>query len=225
MDPDDNALMVIRGRKLVRLYGCNVEAMNPNSLGSKGRTIQSQIDCDNFDCTQLDGDIRARFEQTDCHYCLLRESDCLYFPAFWWHQVKSPEKTISVNVFFGDAGDNRFIGKLLKSTQHDALMYWIYNIIKQNMNYPSFDRTLCNLKDSLRQFLFKQWHDMLDDAQLELVYSKIIAHFGLEARLKELRASEAAPALEKKSKNAPVLRIRGLLMRPNDESKDQDDED
>ena len=33
MDPDDNLLMVIRGRKLVRLYGCDVYAMHPNELG------------------------------------------------------------------------------------------------------------------------------------------------------------------------------------------------
>lgn len=36
MDPDDNLLMVIRGRKLVRLYGCDVDVMMPNKLGSKG---------------------------------------------------------------------------------------------------------------------------------------------------------------------------------------------
>ncbi|CAF1048344.1 unnamed protein product, partial [Brachionus calyciflorus] len=34
MDPDDNMLTVIRGRKLVRLYGSQVYDMNPNELGS-----------------------------------------------------------------------------------------------------------------------------------------------------------------------------------------------
>lgn len=33
MDPDDNVLSVFRGRKLVRLYGCNVDVMKPNKLG------------------------------------------------------------------------------------------------------------------------------------------------------------------------------------------------
>ena len=33
LDPDDNILSVYRGRKLVRLYGCNVHAMKPNKLG------------------------------------------------------------------------------------------------------------------------------------------------------------------------------------------------
>jgi hypothetical protein len=39
MDPDDNVLMVIRGRKMVRLYGCDVYAMHPNKLGSKGTLL------------------------------------------------------------------------------------------------------------------------------------------------------------------------------------------
>lgn len=82
MDPDDNLLAVLRGRKLVRLYGCDVHAMNPNELGSKGRTIQSQIDCDDFSKLE-DETIRNKFENTTCHYCLLKEGDFLYFPAFW----------------------------------------------------------------------------------------------------------------------------------------------
>ena len=84
MDPDDNLLGVIRGCKLVRLYGCDVHAMNPNDLGSMGRTIQSQIDCDNLERNVLDAKILERFANTDCFYCLLNEGDCLYFPAFWY---------------------------------------------------------------------------------------------------------------------------------------------
>lgn len=38
MDPDDNLLIVLSGRKVVRLYGCDVEAMMPNKLGSKGQS-------------------------------------------------------------------------------------------------------------------------------------------------------------------------------------------
>jgi hypothetical protein len=83
MDPDDNLLTVVRGRKLVRLYGCDVHAMNPNELGSKGRTIQSQIDCDNFARNNLSEEQAERFKNTTCYYCMLKEGDCLYFPAFW----------------------------------------------------------------------------------------------------------------------------------------------
>jgi hypothetical protein len=83
MDPDDNLLCVVRGRKLVRLYGCDVNAMKPNALGSKGRTVQSQIDCDNFARNELSEEQLAKFKETTCFYCLLKEGDCLYFPAFW----------------------------------------------------------------------------------------------------------------------------------------------
>lgn len=42
VDPDDNLLMVIKGRKIVRLYGCDVEAMMPNKLGSKGKFLEKK---------------------------------------------------------------------------------------------------------------------------------------------------------------------------------------
>ena len=99
MDPDDNALMVLKGRKLVRLYGCDVNSMMPNKLGAFGRTVQSQINCDILQ-KDLTEEIVRKYEQTKCHYCMLKDGDLLYFPAFWWHQVKSPELTISINVFF-----------------------------------------------------------------------------------------------------------------------------
>ena len=41
--------MILNGRKHIRLYGSDIENMYPNPLGSKGRTIQSQIDCNNPD--------------------------------------------------------------------------------------------------------------------------------------------------------------------------------
>ena len=146
-------------------------------------------------------------------YIFLKEGDLLYFPAFWWHQVKSPELTISINAFFGDGGQNDFISKILKSDQRDALLYWIYNIIAQNLSFPSFPRVLFNLKDSLKNFLFKQWHEVLDDSQINELYTNIIGYFKLEERLRELHDDDS---LEKKSKNPPQLRIRGLLQRETD---------
>jgi hypothetical protein len=212
MDPDDNLLCCLRGRKLVRLYGCDVYSMNPNELGSKGRTIQSQIDCDNFDeVLNGDSEIYNKFKNTDCFYCLLKEGDCLYFPAFWWHQVKSSELTISVNVFFGDAGESNFVSKILQSTQKETFMYWIFNIIKQNMEYPSFQRVLLNLVPSLRNFLFKQWHETCTDSQMEYFYYRIVQHFNLTDKISEL---EKTPLAQQNSKHPPMLTIRGLLQRP-----------
>ena len=213
MDPDDNMLAVIRGRKLVRLYGSNVYKMHPNELGSKGRTIQSQINCDQIQ-SEFSNEIKTLYANTNCQYCLLREGDILYFPAFWWHQVKSPELTISVNVFFGDPGENVFMSKILNSDQKEAFLYWIFNIIKQNMTYPSFDRVLANLKESLKGFLFKQWHENLDEQQIEEIYDRIIQYFDLKEHTNRL----STLGLEFKSKHPPVLRIRGLLMRPSDEN-------
>ena len=42
-DPDDNCLIVLNGKKSVKLFGCDMSTMYPNELGSKGRTIQSQV--------------------------------------------------------------------------------------------------------------------------------------------------------------------------------------
>ena len=48
-DPDDNFLVVLSGKKRVKLYGSDLKLMYPNQLGSKGRTIQSQVFCENPD--------------------------------------------------------------------------------------------------------------------------------------------------------------------------------
>ncbi|RNA34517.1 amiloride-sensitive sodium channel subunit beta [Brachionus plicatilis] len=210
MDPDDNMLTVVRGRKLVRLYGSNVYNMYPNELGSKGRTIQSQINCDQIQ-NNLNADILTRFKNTDCLYCLLKEGDMLYFPAFCWHQVKSPELTISVNVFFGDAGENVYMSKILKSDQKEAFMYWIFNIIKQNMPFPSFNRILANLKESLRGFLFKQWHESLDEQQIDEIYKESVNQL-------------SSLGLEFKSRHPPVLRIRVSLINELKFKKDKSEQ-
>ena len=49
-DPDDNFLIVFSGEKHVRLYRADdLDNLYPNPLGSYGRTIQSQVNCDNPD--------------------------------------------------------------------------------------------------------------------------------------------------------------------------------
>ena len=37
----------------------------------------------------------------------------LFIPAFWWHQVTSTEQAISVNIFWGDAGVNSYLSKVM----------------------------------------------------------------------------------------------------------------
>jgi hypothetical protein len=59
--------------------------------------------------------------------------DILLIPAFYWHQVSAAGgSTISVNMFYGDAGSNTYIHKLL-STRREAFVYWILNIVQQQV--------------------------------------------------------------------------------------------
>lgn len=218
MDPDDNLLMVLRGQKIVRLYDCIVEPLKPNPLGSKGRTIQSQINCYSAIEVENEHDLE-KFKQVTCHYCLLEEGDVLYFPAFWWHQVTSPQKTISINVFFGDSGDNEYTKKLLASPQRNAFFYWLFNIIQQNRAYESFNRLLPHLKSSIKSFLFKQWHEILNDEQITVIYNEIVNYFKFDTNF--LADNELKDGV----KHPPKLKIRGLLWRTDDNEKDDGDND
>lgn len=69
---------------MIICIGCDVHSMHPNKLGSKGRTIQSQINCDQLQ-EDLSPEIVEKYRNVTCSYCLLKESDILYFPAFWWY--------------------------------------------------------------------------------------------------------------------------------------------
>ena len=217
MDPDDNMLMVLRGQKLVRLYGCDIVSMKPNDLGSKGRTLQSQVNCFSIAQNINESDL-ARFKETECSYCLLNEGDLLYFPAFWWHQVTSPVQTISVNVFFGDAGDNFYVQKLLTSPQRSAFVYWLLNIVEQNRHYESFAKVLAQFRESLSSFLFKQWHESLSSEQIEVLYNEIVDYFKFDMEKYKLDES-------KTSKHPPQLKIRGLLWRNTDEDSKTNEDD
>ncbi len=61
-DPDDNILIILNGRKKVKLFGCDLKPMYPNELGSKGRTIQSQVYCDDPDLERF-----PEFEKSSCY--------------------------------------------------------------------------------------------------------------------------------------------------------------
>ncbi|XP_022104468.1 lysine-specific demethylase 8-like isoform X2 [Acanthaster planci] len=108
-DPDDGLLVVLTGRKKIRLYGCNPMPLYPNPLGSKGRTIQAQVNCDDPDLEQ-----HPAFVAATCHQGELGPGEMLYIPSFWWHQVTSVEMSISINYFFGDAGDSNYINKAME---------------------------------------------------------------------------------------------------------------
>ena len=86
VDPDDGMLMIMSGSKRVRLYSPDqIHKVYPNPLGSKGRTLQSQVDCDAPDLEQF-----PEFASATVQECIVGAGDALFIPAFTWHQVQQP---------------------------------------------------------------------------------------------------------------------------------------
>lgn len=198
-DPDDNILVVLSGQKKVKLFPANeIDKMYPNPLGSKGRTIQSRVNCDDPDYNQF-----PKFKNVRCYECTVNAGDMLYFPAFWWHQVTSTELTISVNMFFGNHGDNDFLTKIMNSSQWDGFKHWLLNIIEQNRERAQFAKVLQYLPDSVENFLLKQWHEIPNKKQRDKIVNLILNYCGLDC----------IPEKTISLTHAPPLKIRGLLWR------------
>lgn len=60
-DPDDNCLVILNGRKKVMLFGSDLNSMYPNKIGSKGKTIQSQVFVDEPDLDRF-----PNFKHANC---------------------------------------------------------------------------------------------------------------------------------------------------------------
>jgi hypothetical protein len=65
-DPDDNFLVMLEGRKELRLFGLDTEHMYPNVFGSKGKTLQSQVNVEEPNLEKY-----PEFKNATCHYCIL----------------------------------------------------------------------------------------------------------------------------------------------------------
>jgi len=198
-DPDDNFLIVLSGEKRVRLYPAKeLINMYPNELGSKGRTIQSRVDCDSPDFKT-----HPKFNGVECYECTVRSGEMLFFPAFWWHQVTSVEQTISVNMFFGNDGENAYVSKIMSTKQMGCFEYWLLNIVQQNLDKQQFQKVLQYLDGSLKYFLLKQWHEVPTDEQIEKLVALILNYCGLDKM----------PEKDVRLNHPPPLKIRGLLWR------------
>lgn len=198
-DADDGFLMMIQGKKKVKLFK-DLMNLYPNKLGCLGRTIQSQVDCDILDVEKF-----PKLKDTVCEEGILEPGDALFIPAFYWHQVTSLTESISLNCFFGDDGESKFLTKILDQ-RFDSFMYWILNIIEQNIEYESFHNIYHQLDKAIQQFIFKQWHEKTNDKQIEKITIEIKDY---------LKKRNYKPKnIEKLS--LPKLKIRGLLFRNED---------
>ncbi|KAK2185720.1 hypothetical protein NP493_225g01040 [Ridgeia piscesae] len=197
-DADDGFLVILSGQKQARLFGCEVEPLYPNPKGTKGRTLQSQVDCDNPDLTK-----HPLFSTVTCHHCLLNQGDMLYIPAFWWHQITSTEMTISVNIFWGNRGTNDYLSKVLAPPLWPVFSHWLLNIIEQNRQYASFSKILSRLPEAFRHFFINQWHEEATPDQLDTLVTLVMDYLGLDT----------LPPSCCSGKHPPPLQIRGLLWR------------
>ncbi|XP_041463000.1 bifunctional peptidase and arginyl-hydroxylase JMJD5-like [Lytechinus variegatus] len=198
-DPDDGLLVILNGSKRVKLYGCDIQPLYPNPLGSRGRTIQAQVNCDTPDLKAF-----PKFKGVQCHQCTLNAGEMLFIPAFWWHQVTSLEMTISINFFYGDAGDNIYLTKIMEPMRWQAFSHWFLNIVEQNRPFESFQRVLENLPDSLRSFFLKTWHEKPSQDQQDRLVKLVLEHLNLDS---------IPTGSVRTSKHPPVMKIRGLLWR------------
>ena len=56
-----------------------------------------------------------------CIYGTLNSSDALYIPAFYWHQVTALDTGISVNMFYGNSGENDYDYVALDENKEDGI--------------------------------------------------------------------------------------------------------
>ena len=75
--------------------------------------------------------------------------------------------------------------------------------MEQNRPYESFQRVLGQLPESMAAFLLKTWHEKPSAEQTDRLVKLIMDYLEID-RL---------PEVERTSKHAPVMKIRGLLWR------------
>lgn len=195
-DPDDNFLIMIQGRKQLRLFGLNqLQCLYPNPTGSQGKTIQSQVNLDSPDLDRF-----PLFREAECQHCILHPGEVLFIPAFYWHQVTALDSGISCNMFYGNGGENNYLEKILSPPYKDHFEFWLLNIVEQNKEHETFPKILGRLPEVLWQFFLKQWHENGSPEQIQRTVNLIMNHFGIS----EL------PDVPSQSKFPPLLKIRGL---------------
>ena len=111
---------------------------------------------------------------------------------------------ISINMFYGDPGQDAFISKMFRPPYREHFHYWFLNIVQQNREHQSWPKILARLPEVIRHFFIKLWHEVPRDSQVEELVELVLQHCGL---------SSLPPALPDQGRFPPVLKIRGLLHR------------
>eukprot|EP01084_Bolivina_argentea_P314287 544365_1 len=214
-DLDDSILCMIKGTKKVRIFPPKfLNGMHCNKMGTKGRTIQSQIDFDNDNIQNFNEFIKYNVFG---YVVELNVGDILLIPAFWMHQVTSLTKSISINYFCGDYYGH-FPSRIFRNN-YNCLKFWLLNIIEQNRNYEQFLSVIGNLEKSIYNTFYKQWHDLLSDQQVNKLTNAVIEYLmdenvrhenDIYYKYGDLRIKSNRPKIKK---NNPFIKIRGLLYR------------
>merc|ERR1712224_1184242 len=102
----------------------------------------------------------------------------LFIPAFFWHQVTTEESAISINMFFGDAGQHAYLSKLLapESPQYDVFRHWVLNVIEQNRSLKHFPEIRKHLRGSLAGLMYREWYEEPSEEILDELCSFVRAY-------------------------------------------------
>jgi len=109
---------------------------------------------------------------------------------------------ISINMFYGDPGENIFIAKMFRPPYREHFYYWFLNILEQNKKYPSFEKIISRIPEVIKHFFLKQWHEVPTTEQVDTLVQVTLKHFMIDTL--------PAPIIGER-KFPPVLKIRGLL--------------
>lgn len=118
-DGDNNFLVQVFGRKLVKLYSPEDSEFLYPTYGRPGVKNHSQIlDIDNPDYVMF-----PKFKIAKVYDCILYPGDVLFIPSGWWHQVYSLDISISVNFWWPPTIDEYLVSSV---NRHN-----IYNLYKR----------------------------------------------------------------------------------------------
>jgi hypothetical protein len=101
-DTPDNFLAQIMGRKLVRLFSPDMsDKMYPHSIEDKFFADDTAVYISRIRDTELiNYDEFPKLKHVTCFEGILHPGDLLFIPSGWWHEVKSLDKSISVNFWW-----------------------------------------------------------------------------------------------------------------------------